>query len=65
MGESGKMDTVFLARNRLCGFAFLNIEDLNRFVVPSSDYIVTLVIEVEGGGIVRRGLRLGVFERLN
>jgi hypothetical protein len=58
VGESGKMDTIFLARNRLCGFAFLDIEDLNGLVVTSSDYIVTLVIEVERGGIVRRGLRL-------
>jgi hypothetical protein len=46
VGESGKMDTVFLARNRLCGFTFLYIEDLNGFIVPSSDYIVALVIEV-------------------
>jgi hypothetical protein len=46
MGESGEVDTVFLARNRFGGFTFLDIKDLNGLVVASGDYIVALVIEV-------------------
>lgn len=46
VGESGEVDTIFLARNRLGGFALLDVKDLNGLVVASSDHIVALVIEV-------------------
>jgi hypothetical protein len=52
VSESGEVNTVFFARNRLGGFSFFDVKDLNGLVVTSSDYVVALVIKVQRGGIV-------------
>jgi hypothetical protein len=52
VGESGKVDTIFLARNGFRGFAFLDVEDLNSLVVASRYRIVALIVEVERSGVI-------------
>jgi hypothetical protein len=49
MGEPGQMNTIFLARDRLGVFAFLDIKNLNCFIVTGRYHMLALVVEVEGG----------------
>jgi hypothetical protein len=43
------MNPVLLAGNRLGGFALLDIEDLDGFVVAGRNHIVALVVEIQRG----------------
>lgn len=63
MGESGQMNTVFFAGNRFGRFALLYIKDLDSLIVASSDQVIALVVEVEGGHVCRR-ICLGISKGL-
>lgn len=58
--ESRQMYAVLLAGNRLGGFALLDIEDLDGFVVAGRDHVVALIVEIQGGHEVG-GVLLGGF----
>lgn len=58
--ESRQMNPVLFAGNRLGGFALLDIEDLDGFVVAGRNHVVALVVEIQRGHEVG-GVLLGGF----
>ena len=54
MGESRKMNTVFLASNRFVEFALFHIINMHTVIVPGSDQNVALVVKVQRGHVFGR-----------
>lgn len=54
MGESRKMNTVFLAGNRFIVFALFHVINMHTIIVPGSDQNVALVIKVQRGHVFGR-----------
>lgn len=58
--KSGQVGAIFLAWNRLGHLAFLDIEDLDGFIVPGGHQVFTLVIEIQRRYIVGAVLFLSI-----
>lgn len=64
VGETRKVDAIFLAWNCLLEFALLDIKELNGIIIAGCDKEFAAVVEVQGSHM-GRGIRLGTSERLN
>lgn len=54
VGESRKVNTVFLRSNGFVEFSFFYIVGVNAFIITGADHIVALVIEVQRSHQFRR-----------